>query len=135
MNNRIHVAVGVIVNEAQQILIAKRHAHLHQGGKWEFPGGKVEQGETVTQALSRELKEEIGIDINETQPLMEINHNYPDKQVQLDIHWVKDFEGIATGLEAQEIIWIDKNELLNYNFPAANKPIIEKILEDSSISV
>ncbi|WP_299006133.1 8-oxo-dGTP diphosphatase MutT [uncultured Shewanella sp.] len=134
MNNRIHVAVGVIVNEAQQILIAKRHAHLHQGGKWEFPGGKVEQGETVTQALSRELKEEIGINIKETQALMEISHNYPDKQVKLDIHWVKDFEGIATGLEAQEIIWVDKSELLNYNFPDANKPIIEKILEDPSVS-
>ncbi|MCL1125777.1 8-oxo-dGTP diphosphatase MutT [Shewanella surugensis] len=129
MNKRIHVAVGVIINEQEQVLVAKRHAHLHQGGKWEFPGGKVEPDETVSQALTRELKEEVDLDINQTSPLMEISHDYPDKQVKLDIHWVKDFTGIAVGLEGQEITWVAKHDLNNYDFPEANKPIINKILE------
>ena len=61
-NNVIHVAVGVIINNQQQVLIAKRPDHLHQGGLWEFPGGKVDEGETVTQALKRELHEELDLD-------------------------------------------------------------------------
>lgn len=130
MHKRIHVAVGVIINEQEQILVAKRHAHLHQGGKWEFPGGKVESGETVTQALARELKEEVNLNVNHTSPLMEISHDYPDKQVKLNIHWVKDFTGTAKGLEGQAVTWIEKTALTEYDFPEANKPIIKKILEN-----
>ena len=94
---RVHVAVAVIVNSQQDILLAKRLDHLHQGGKWEFPGGKVEQGETVTDALIRELKEEVNLDVISSTPLMEISHDYPDKQVLLDIHWVDHFDGEAQG--------------------------------------
>lgn len=125
---RVHVAVAVIVNSQQDILLAKRLDHLHQGGKWEFPGGKVEQGETVTDALTRELKEEVNLDVISSTPLMEISHDYPDKQVLLDIHWVDHFDGEAQGLEDQEIRWVAKSELINYDFPEANKPIVDKIL-------
>ena len=125
---RVHVAVGVIINSQQEFLLAKRLDHLHQGGKWEFPGGKVERGETVTEALKRELKEEVNIDISSSSPLMEISHDYPDKQVLLDIHLVCHFEGEATGLEKQEICWVPKSELEHYEFPEANQPILEKIL-------
>lgn len=128
MSKQVHVAVGVIENSAQQILLAKRHEHLHQGGKWEFPGGKVESAETTAQALIRELKEEVGLDVLNTTPMMEIHHDYGDKKVILDIHWVKDFSGTAQGLEGQAVQWVAKQDLVNFEFPAANKTIVDKIL-------
>jgi len=123
------VAVGIIVNRNKQILLAKRPEHLHQGGKWEFPGGKVEQNETVTQALIRELKEEVALNVHSSEPFMALSYDYPDKQVLLDIHTVSDFTGEAQGLEGQQIAWVDKHELTHYDFPEANKPILAKLLE------
>lgn len=128
MSKQVHVAVGVIENSTQQILLAKRHAHLHQGDKWEFPGGKVESGETTSQALIRELKEEVDLNVVMTTPMMEIHHDYGDKKVMLDIHWVKDFSGTAQGLEGQAVKWVAKQDLVNFEFPAANKAIVDKIL-------
>lgn len=125
---RIHVAVGVIFNEHNQVLLAKRPDNLHQGGKWEFPGGKVENSETTSQALIRELKEEVNLNVISTTPLMTISHDYPDKQVLLDIHTVKDFSGTPEGLEGQPITWSDIETLKDYDFPEANTPIIEKLL-------
>ncbi|MCG9964128.1 MAG: 8-oxo-dGTP diphosphatase MutT [Shewanella sp.] len=129
MTKRIHVAVGIIVNRNKQILLAKRPEHLHQGGKWEFPGGKVEQNETVTQALIRELKEEVALNVHSSEPFMALSYDYPDKQVLLDIHTVSDFTGEAQGLEGQQIAWVDKHDLTHYDFPEANKPILAKLLE------
>ncbi len=127
---RIHVAVGIIINPQQQILLAKRHGHLHQGGKWEFPGGKVEADETVTQALIRELKEEVGLSVTASAAFMTISHDYPDKQVLLDIHLVQDFSGEAIGVEGQQIVWVDQAQLKDYEFPEANLPILEKIYQE-----
>ena len=123
----IHVAVGIIYNLQQQILIAKRAEHKHQGGCWEFPGGKVETGETVRQALDRELEEELGIEVVTASPLMTVNHNYNDKQILLDVWQVTEFIGIARGNEGQAIRWITIEECDNYQFPAANRGIIGKI--------
>ncbi|MGL4579796.1 MAG: 8-oxo-dGTP diphosphatase MutT [Shewanella xiamenensis] len=128
MTKRIHVAVGIILNTDGQILLAKRPEHLHQGGKWEFPGGKVEQNETVTQALIRELKEEVALNVHSSELFMALSYDYPDKQVLLDIHTVSDFTGEAQGLEGQQIVWVDKHELTHYDFPDANKPILAKLL-------
>ncbi|WP_105173243.1 8-oxo-dGTP diphosphatase MutT [Pseudoalteromonas sp. T1lg24] len=126
MKKQVHVAVGVI-KKANLIFIAKRHDEQHQGGKWEFPGGKVEEGETVTQALARELNEEIGIDVKSSTPFLEIHHDYPDKSVHLDIHLVEEFDGEARHLEGQDHKWVAISDLNNYEFPAANVVIIEKL--------
>ena len=129
----IHVAAGVIYhnNYANQILIAKRPQHLHQGGLWEFPGGKVNPGESTYQALQRELLEELGIQVISAQPLMQVRHNYTDKQVLLDIWTVTSFNGQGTGMEGQECRWVELKELVSasseYQFPQANKPILEKL--------
>ncbi|MGS0826265.1 8-oxo-dGTP diphosphatase MutT [Shewanella sp. 0m-8] len=128
MSKLIHVAVGVIQDKNQRILLAKRPEHLHQGGKWEFPGGKVEKSETTSEALIRELKEEVNLDVNATEPMMEIHHDYGDKQVFLDIHWVTNFSGEAKGLEGQLVNWVEREQLSQYEFPDANKAILEKIL-------
>ena len=126
MKKQVHVAVGVIKKD-DLIFIAKRHELQHQGGKWEFPGGKVEAGETVTQALARELNEEIGIDVQSSTPFLEIHHDYPDKSVHLDIHLVEEFDGEARHLEGQDHKWVAISDLNNYEFPAANVVIIEKL--------
>lgn len=120
----IHVAVGVIHNSQGQILIAKRPSHLHQGGLWEFPGGKVQTGEYVIVALHRELHEELAITIQSTRPLIQIRHDYGDKQVWLDVHEVLQFTGRPHGCEGQEIKWVSIDDLHCYQFPVANLPIM-----------
>jgi 8-oxo-dGTP diphosphatase len=125
----VHVAVGVILDRERNILITRRAADSHQGGLWEFPGGKVEQGETLAVALGRELREELGIDISRTSPLLEIRHDYGDKAVLLDVHVVWEFAGEPRGLEDQPLAWVAAVDLPGYAFPAANIPIIKAVTE------
>ena len=127
MSRVIHVAVGVVVNDAGNILIAKRPDNTHQGGLWEFPGGKVEQDETLFDALKRELREELAIDVLAIEPLIKIRHDYGDKIVLLDVHKVISFSGKPHGNEGQPIQWVAPIQLVNYEFPAANVPIITAI--------
>ena len=125
---QVHVAVGVIVSE-QQVFLTKRADDVHQGGKWEFPGGKVEANETVAQALARELKEEIGIDVLSCMPLLEIDHDYGDKCVLLDVFVVDNYTGEPSAQEGQQESWVDIAGLSTLDFPAANIAIIDKLLE------
>ncbi len=121
----VHVAVGVILNSNQQVLIARRPMGSHQGGLWEFPGGKVETGESLEQALFRELKEELAIEVSESSALVTIEHDYGDKLVLLDVCMVRAFTGDAVGVEGQDLRWVGLDQLSEYQFPAANKPIVE----------
>ncbi len=123
----VHVVVGIIINKDDQILIAKRASHQHQGDKWEFPGGKVEEGETPQQALQRELKEELGIDIKSANQLIEIKHQYSDKAVLLDVYEVRKWQGEAVGREGQPLRWVDRSDLKLYDFPAANAEILSSL--------
>jgi 8-oxo-dGTP diphosphatase len=123
----VHVAVGVVLDRMHRVLITRRAEDSHQGGLWEFPGGKVETGESLELALARELREELGIDVGRTSPLLEINHDYGDKRVRLDVHVVWDFTGTPQGLENQPLAWVAFEALSQYRFPAANVPIIEAV--------
>lgn len=168
MKNLVHVAVGVIFDsslesmESQKgrILIAKRADHQHQGGLWEFPGGKVEAGEPVQVALQRELAEELGLQcsVDGMRPLISIPFHYPDKSVLLDV-WsvyggqmpsdqnsdtynsdiknsdIKNSEGDWIGKEGQPLQWVDQAELAKYEFPAANKAIIDALLLPNKIAI
>ena len=125
----VHVAVGVILDTDRNILLARRAEGAHQGGLWEFPGGKVEPGESLQAALARELREELGIEPGRTTPLLEIRHDYGDKAVLLDVHVVWDFAGAPRGLEQQPLAWVAAAELGNYEFPAANVPIVRALEE------
>ena len=127
MSRTVHVAVGVIVNDDGSILIAKRPDKSHQGGLWEFPGGKVETGETLFDALKRELFEELAITVVETEPLIKIRHDYGDKIVLLDVQKVTRFIGEPYGNEGQPVQWVAPVQLVNYEFPVANVPIITAI--------
>lgn len=124
MTQRLHVVAAVIRNAQQEILLALRASDKHQGGLWEFPGGKCEADESPQQALSRELQEELGIVIAEPQPLIQVRHDYPDLQVLLDVYEVRHFTGHAHGAEGQEIRWVAANALADYQFPAANRSIV-----------
>ena len=120
----VHVAVGVIVDSAHNVLITRRSQGAHQGGLWEFPGGKVEVGESLVAALTRELQEELGISIGRTSALLEIHHDYGDKQVLLDVHMVWDYSGEARSLENQPMAWVTPQALTQYAFPTANVAIV-----------
>ncbi|SEL44240.1 8-oxo-dGTP diphosphatase [Atopomonas hussainii] len=121
---RIHVMAAVIVGEDGRILLAKRAANQHQGGLWEFPGGKCEAGETREQALDRELHEELGIRVTAARPLIQVSHDYADKSVLLDVWRVTGFSGEPHGAEGQPLAWVVPPALSDYHFPAANLPIV-----------
>jgi 8-oxo-dGTP diphosphatase len=122
------VAVGVLTDAAGRILLARRPAELHQGGLWEFPGGKVEPGETVAQALGRELKEELGISVEASSPLLEVRHDYGDRQVFLDVHRVTSWRGEPRGVEGQPLAWTLPSSLSDFDFPKGNVAIVEKLI-------
>jgi len=131
----IHVAAAAIKNSAGEILIARRSEDQHQGGLWEFPGGKVEQGESALAALSRELHEELGIEVKEARPLIKVPYHYTDKSVLLDVFEVSAFDGEAWGKEGQPIRWVAKGELDSFAFPAANAPILNACLLPKCIAI
>jgi 8-oxo-dGTP diphosphatase len=120
----IHVVAGVILNGAGEVLLALRPKHKHKGGLWEFPGGKVEPGESARAALTRELEEEIALDVEHAEPFVIIDHDYGDKQVTLDVWRVTHFSGTPHGREGQQIAWVPVAELANYQFPEANVAIV-----------
>lgn len=122
--HRIHVAAAVIRAADHRVLLAKRPLDKHQGGLWEFPGGKVEAGETVQAALARELHEELAIEVTQARPLIQVRHDYPDKQVLLDVWEVLAFAGEPHGAEGQPLAWVEPEALPGYSFPAANRPIV-----------
>lgn len=122
-----HVAVAVIVNQNDEVCISLRHKDSHQGGLWEFPGGKIEAGESVEQALVREIKEEIDLDITHTRPLIKITHDYIDKSVCLHVHKVISYTGKIDGREGQQVKWLPIDELQSHAFPEANQAIIKAL--------
>lgn len=120
----IHVAVGVLVNDNREVLVSRRHADSHQGGLWEFPGGKLEAGESLAEGLRREFLEEVGIHIHQAFPLRRISHDYGDKSVLLDVCRIQGYDGRPQGLEGQPVEWRPVAQLRAEEFPAANAPII-----------
>jgi 8-oxo-dGTP diphosphatase len=125
--SRIHVVAAAVVNDRDEVLISLRPKHVHQGGLWEFPGGKLEANEGVVAGLQRELKEELGIHIDEARQLIRVHHDYPDKSVLLDVWLVKQFSGEPHGREGQQWRWVQRESLRDYAFPAANHPIINAL--------
>ena len=128
----IDVAIAVIQqhNNPEIVLIAKRPDDVHLGGLWEFPGGKVEPGESGKQAMIREVKEELGIDVLRSDLLKKIEHTYTDRKVSLSVYLVSRYEGDVTANESQQIRWVNKENLHDYAFPEANQAILNALLED-----
>lgn len=123
----IRVVVGIVLKD-KQVLISRRQAGQHLAGLWEFPGGKMESGETAIQTLERELKEEVGIVPIEPQLFLQHSHDYEDRKVFLDFWLVEEFSGNARGKEFQALRWVDLPELKNYAFPVANNIVLTKLV-------
>ena len=123
----IHVVAGVIRNAAGEILTTLRHDHLHQGGLWEFPGGKLEAREGRLKGLKRELKEELSIEVETATPLIQIPHHYEDRSILLDIWEVTAFSGEPHGAEAQQLRWSMADTLQAGEFPAADRPVLSAL--------
>ncbi|KTD08257.1 8-oxo-dGTP diphosphatase [Legionella jamestowniensis DSM 19215] len=120
------VAVAVILNQSGEVLITRRPSHVPHGGLWEFPGGKVEPDETPAEALVREIKEEVGLEILSFRFLEEITHAYSTKVVSLLIFVVRDYKGEPHCLESQmDLRWATISDLTTYEFPEANIKIFD----------
>jgi len=124
----IHVAVGAVINRQGEVLIAKRPDNKFQGGLWEFPGGKVEAGETAEQALVRELQEEVAITPLSFKALLQVEHDYGDKTFLLDVYLVDGFSGTMRALEQQVVKWVTLQQIKAYPFLEANQVILDKLL-------
>lgn len=111
------------------MLLQQRHDKAHQGGLWEFSGGKIEPGESVYQALCRELWEELGITVDQASPLLCLCHDYPDLTVQLDVWLLDAYQGHPKALENQPLQWIAPENLIQIPILAADLPIIEALLD------
>ena len=117
--------VAAVVGNGDAVLVAKRPPDVHQGGKWEFPGGKVHAGEAAREALIRELREELGIEVQAAYPLITVHHMYPEKSVFLDVWRVTAYTGEPRGREGQRIDWVKCEDLPRLDFPEANAPIVQ----------
>ncbi len=122
----IHVAVGLLLDR-DQVFITRRAANAHQGDKWEFPGGKLDDNEIVETALKRELHEELGIEVREAQPWMQVHHRYPDREVFLDVWRITAWDGTPHGREGQEARWASVRDLPRFDFPEADLPILRRL--------
>ncbi|PTQ24904.1 8-oxo-dGTP diphosphatase MutT, partial [Vibrio sp. 10N.286.46.E10] len=112
---RIHIVAGIIFNQDKsQVFITKRPDDKHKGGFWEFPGGKVEVGETIEQAMTRELDEEIGIKVTEQSLFEHLEFDYTDKSLKFDFILVTDFEEQPYGKEGQQGEWVSLESLNQY---------------------
>ena len=126
---RIDVAAGVVIDGAGRVLVQQRDATTHQGGLWEFPGGKLNPGETPHDALVRELAEELAIEVTAAEPLTRVEHAYPDLTVTLDVWRVESYRGRVEPMEGQPILWVALDTLGDMPMPAADAPIVEAIRE------
>lgn len=117
----------MLINQQNEVLIAKRQAHQLGAGLWEFPGGKIEAGESAFAALQREFQEEIGIHIISAESWFTVNYTYPTREVALHTWMIGEFTGEARGVEGQIVQWVQLAELDGYEFPAGNKEILRRL--------
>lgn len=108
-------------------MLSRRQPGRHQAGKWEFPGGKRETGESAEQALARELQEELGITVRALMPRIQVPWLYPDVAVFLDVYDVLDYDGVPRGREGQALSWSSIGGLGEYDYPAANLPVLTSL--------
>lgn len=125
---QIHVVAGVIRDALGRILLARRTEGRDLAGLWEFPGGKVEPGESPEAALVRELREELGIEASTGDALIRVPQQYPDKRLVLDVRHVH-FNGVPKGLDGQALVWAPPHALASYPMPPADRPVVAALLQ------
>ena len=127
----VEVVAGIIFNaRREQVLLALRKPEQHQGDRWEFPGGKMESGETQHDALVRELLEEVNLVVDKARHRRTLEHQYSDKHVRLHFWDVTVFSGKPIGREGQMLRWVDISELTELRFPEANQMIVDELVSE-----
>jgi len=130
MDNAVHpivlVAAVALIDTDGRVLLAERPAGKHLAGMWEFPGGKVQPGETPEAALIRELDEELGISTHESclAPFTFASHTYPEFHLLMPLYVCRKWEGIVTAREGQRLQWVRPAQLADYPMPPADKPLV-----------
>jgi len=124
------VAACALVDVDGRVLIAQRPQGKTMAGLWEFPGGKVENGEQPEQTLIRELKEELGISVSAAclAPLTFASHSYPDFHLLMPLYVCRRWEGMVSPTEGQSVAWVKPNQLRDYEMPAADVPLIAHLM-------
>jgi 8-oxo-dGTP diphosphatase len=124
------VAACALIDTDGRVLIARRPEGKPMAGLWEFPGGKVEQGELPEETLIRELKEELGITVSEAclAPLTFASHAYPDFHLLMPLFVCRRWEGTVTATEGQRLAWVRANRLRDYEMPPADVPLISHLI-------
>jgi 8-oxo-dGTP diphosphatase len=120
----VHVVAGVITDPRGRILLARRTEGRDLAGLWEFPGGKVDTGESPEQALARELHEELGIRVQSSVPLIAVPQAYRNKRIVLDVRRIGAWSGNAVGREQQALAWVPAAKLTRYEMPPADRPVV-----------
>lgn len=128
----IRVAAGLVFRSGR-LLIAQRLPHAHMGGLWEFPGGKLEPGETHQDCVVRELREELDIEVEALEPLAEARHAYPEKIVAIVFLKCRWLSQEARALQCANVAWIHRHELADYPFPPADTEILETLTLNTSL--
>ena len=124
LGSAIHVVAGAVIDAEDRVLIAQRPPGKHLAGGWEFPGGKLRLGEDRRVGLTRELREEIGIEISTPRPLLRLRHTYPFGQVSLDVWVVRHYLGEPQALDGQALRWCTQGELESTELLPADKPVV-----------
>jgi len=125
-SNRVEVAAGIILR-GTYVLIAKRLPDAHLGGMWEFPGGTREEGETLEECLVREIREELDLTVRVGRRSHTVTENYPDREVTLHFFYCVPVAGTPEALGCAEFRWVPCHELDQYEFPPADRPVLEQL--------
>lgn len=131
----IHVVAGVITDARGRILLTRRTEGRDLAGRWEFPGGKREPGETSEQALVRELEEELGIRAEVGDWIIDVPQRYPDKRLRLEVRRIRSFKGTPRGHEGQAMLWVMPDKLDRYDMPPADKPVVGALLQPDRLLI
>lgn len=124
--NQIEVSAGLVFRHGK-VLITQRHADAHLGGLWEFPGGKRETDETFEECLVRELREELGIEVEVGEVLESLTHAYPEKTVTLKFFRCRLTQGEPRAIDCLDLKWVTAAELRDYEFPAADARLLQML--------
>ena len=127
MQKKETISIAIVKNEQGKFLITRRQKGQHLAGKWEFPGGKVEDNESLEGAMIRELKEEVGLTVLDYSLFDSLVFQYDQLILSLNFYLVNQFIGQAKGLEGQELKWVNLTDFANYEFPKANIRVINKL--------
>ena len=123
------VVAAALINPKNEVLLAQRPEGKRLAGRWEFPGGKVADGESEQAALTRELREELGIELGAAAPCMRLRHRYDDREVELSLWRVVRFRGIPRSLDGQRLKWVAPAQLADEDLLEADQPFIAALQE------